>query len=114
MDEDVGAAGQQRLARLVLGVGQHALRRVVLQEVRIEFDRLNRFRRVQRRHDVGGRIAEDVAAKALDIGRQAPVMKLEADQAGDAVGAVDLGADLLQFGEGLWNLQPLLLHQVHA
>ena len=41
-------------------------------------------------------------------------MKLEADEAGDAVGAVDRGADLLQFGKGLWDLEPLFLHQVHA
>ena len=84
-NEDVGAAGEQRLPRLVLGT-QHALRRVVLQEVRIEFDRRHCLARVQRRHDVGGRIAKNVAAKAPDVRGGAPVMKLEADEAIDAVG----------------------------
>ena len=113
MDEDVGAAGEHRLPRLVLGIGQHALRRA-LEQIGVELDRLDRLRPVQRRHDIAGRIAEHIAAKALHVGRQIPVMEHPRDDAGHAIGAVDLGANLLQFGKGLGDLQSLLLHQVHA
>ena len=41
-------------------------------------------------------------------------MKLEADDAIHIVGAVDLGANLLQFGKSLGDLEALLFHQVHA
>ena len=37
----------------------------------------------------------------------------EIEQDLEKVGAVDLGANLLQLGKGLWNLEALLLHQIH-
>jgi len=46
--------------------------------VRIEIGRRNRFSRVERRHQIIGRPAKDVAAEALQIGREIPAVTVVA------------------------------------
>ena len=67
----------------------HAVRTVGGQQIGEEIGRGDGFRRVERRHQVVGRIAEDVAAEALQPWDAGPAVVVLDDEPGNAILVVD-------------------------
>ena len=111
---DVGAARHLRAHRLVVGIGEQAVRPVFHQKVGVPFARLGGLRRVERRRQVVRRRLEHAAAHAHQVGNPVPVMQLVGGEGGHAVLVVDRVADLDQLVEGRGHAEARLLDQVVA
>ena len=110
----VGAARHLRAHRLVVGIGEQAVRPVLHQQVGVPFGRLRGLRRVERRRQVVRRRLEHRAAHAHQVGDPVPVMQLVGGEGRDTVLVVDRVAHLDQLVEGLGHAKARLLDQVVA
>ena len=104
----VGAARHLRAHRLVVGIGQDAVRPVLDQQVGVPLGRRRGLRRVERRRQVVRRRLEHRAAHAHQVGNPVPVMQLVGGEGGDALLVVDRVAHLDQLVEGLGQAEARL------
>ena len=85
----VDAAGAHRLGDLIVGVAGGSGRTVGIDQLGEELGRLGGLRRVERRHQVVRRVAEDVAAETLQEGDESPAPMVLDAVASDVVLLVD-------------------------
>jgi hypothetical protein len=72
----------QRLRHLIVNIRQDAVRPVSAQQIAVVFGRRDRLGRVEHRRQIVGRVAEDVAAKALQVADKRPAIMVLGEKAG--------------------------------